>query len=141
MFILLAALHSPPVFPRSVGAQEAQEHSAVDSRPIVYWWSGCKYCLRLRIRSGRNARGLRWAGIRRDWHQLGGGGSLPGVGHDPVSPIAERFGDTVRLTVNAEQSGSPVIELPGGDLRRDALRGDSLDAAGKVAVEERGPGR
>ncbi|MEK2494031.1 hypothetical protein WN990_31230 [Kitasatospora purpeofusca] len=54
----------------------------------------------------------------RDWHVFLDGGSLLGFGHEPVSPVAERFGDTVRLTVNAEQNGSPVIELPVTELRR-----------------------
>ncbi|MET9408615.1 hypothetical protein ABZX90_23030 [Streptomyces sp. NPDC002935] len=34
-----------------------------------------------------------------------------------MSPIAERFGDVVRLTVNAERSDSPVIELSVTELR------------------------
>lgn len=53
----------------------------------------------------------------RDWYQLVGDGRTLGFGHDPVSPLAERFGDTARLTVNAEQSDSPVIELSVADLR------------------------
>lgn len=53
----------------------------------------------------------------RDWHQFLDGGDLLGFGHDPESPLAERTGDTVRLTVNAEQSDSPVIELPVTELR------------------------
>ncbi|WP_459651542.1 hypothetical protein [Kitasatospora sp. Ki12] len=53
----------------------------------------------------------------RDWHVFADGGGLLGFGHEPVSPVAERFGDTVRLTVNAEHSGSPVIELPVTELR------------------------
>ncbi|MFE4516874.1 hypothetical protein ACFRMQ_22070 [Kitasatospora sp. NPDC056783] len=53
----------------------------------------------------------------RDWHRLIDRGGLLGFGHDPVSPAAERFGDTVRLTVDAEQSDSPVIELPVAELR------------------------
>ncbi|MFE9857450.1 hypothetical protein [Streptomyces sp. NPDC005780] len=53
----------------------------------------------------------------RDWHQFVDDGGLIGFGHDPVSPIAERFDDTVRLTVNAEQSDSPVIELCVSELR------------------------
>ncbi|MGK5543224.1 glutaredoxin domain-containing protein [Streptomyces sp. URMC 127] len=66
LFVLLAGLHSPLAFPRSIGAEEAQDRSAVDGRPIVYWRSGCKYCLRLRIRLGRNARRLHWVDIWRD---------------------------------------------------------------------------
>ncbi|MFD0418363.1 hypothetical protein [Streptomyces sp. NPDC127108] len=53
----------------------------------------------------------------RDWHQFLDGGSLLGFGHDPLSPVAERFGDTVRLTVNADQSDSPAIELSITKLR------------------------
>lgn len=46
-----------------------------------------------------------------------GDGSLPSFGHDP-SPLAERVGGTVRLTVDAERDDSPVIELPVTELRR-----------------------
>ncbi|MFE1906701.1 hypothetical protein ACFW96_23965 [Streptomyces gardneri] len=52
----------------------------------------------------------------RDWHAFAQDGHLLGFGHDPVSPVAERSGDTIRLTVNAEQSDSPVIELPVTEL-------------------------
>ncbi|MER6943018.1 glutaredoxin domain-containing protein [Nonomuraea sp. NPDC000554] len=66
MFVLLAGLYSPLAFPRSIGAVEAQRRSAVDGQPIVYWRTGCKYCLRLRIRLGRDARRLHWVDIWRD---------------------------------------------------------------------------
>lgn len=66
MFALLAGLNSPLVFPRSIGAVEAQRRSAVDGRPIVYWRPGCMYCLRLRIRLGRGAGRLHWVDIWRD---------------------------------------------------------------------------
>ncbi|WP_226967159.1 hypothetical protein [Streptomyces phaeolivaceus] len=33
---------------------------------------------------------------RRDWHRFVDDGNLLGFGHDPVSPVAERFGDIVR---------------------------------------------
>ncbi|WP_318280410.1 hypothetical protein [Streptomyces griseoloalbus] len=46
-----------------------------------------------------------------DWHQIVDGGRTLWFGHDPQSSAAERFGDTVRLTVDAEQSDSPVIEV------------------------------
>ncbi|MFG2359062.1 glutaredoxin domain-containing protein [Streptomyces sp. NPDC048521] len=65
-FVLLAGVNSPLVFPRSIGALEAQRRSAVDGRPVVYWRSGCKYCLRLRIRLGRSARQAHWVDIWRD---------------------------------------------------------------------------
>ncbi|WP_406193050.1 hypothetical protein OH807_02055 [Kitasatospora sp. NBC_01560] len=66
LFLLLAVLHSPLVFPRSVGAEEAQRRSAADGRPVVYWRPGCKYCLRLRFRLGRSARRLHWVDIWQD---------------------------------------------------------------------------
>lgn len=64
VFVLLAGLHSPLAFPRSISAAEAQQRSAADG--IVYWRAGCQYCLRLRIRLGRDARRLHWVDIWRD---------------------------------------------------------------------------
>ncbi|MDP4502122.1 glutaredoxin domain-containing protein [Nonomuraea turcica] len=66
VFLLLAVRYSPLAFPRSIGAAEAQRRSAADGRPIVYWRAGCKYCLRLRTRLGRDARRLHWVDIWRD---------------------------------------------------------------------------
>jgi hypothetical protein len=66
LFLLLAGMTSPLIFPRSISALEAQRRSAVDGRPVVFWRSGCTYCLRLRIRLGRSARQLHWVDIWRD---------------------------------------------------------------------------
>ncbi|WP_217368255.1 hypothetical protein [Kitasatospora sp. MMS16-BH015] len=52
----------------------------------------------------------------RDWSSVTDGTGAAMFGHDPVA-LAERDGDTVRLTVDREQSDSPVIELPVTDLR------------------------
>jgi glutaredoxin len=65
-FLALAGVNSPLIFPRSIGAQEAQRRSAVDGRPVVFWRPGCQYCIRLRIRLGRSARQLHWVNIWRD---------------------------------------------------------------------------
>ncbi|MER6849798.1 MULTISPECIES: glutaredoxin domain-containing protein [Streptomyces] len=65
-FVALAGVNSPLMFPRSIGAGEAQRRSVVDGRPIVFWRPGCKYCMRLRIRLGRSARQLHWVNIWRD---------------------------------------------------------------------------
>lgn len=65
-FLALAGVHSPLIFPRSIGAQEAQRRSGVDGRPVVFWRPGCKYCIRLRIRLGRSARQMHWINIWRD---------------------------------------------------------------------------
>ncbi|GAA0445015.1 hypothetical protein GCM10009544_04740 [Streptomyces stramineus] len=54
---------------------------------------------------------------RHDWLEVLDGDGRASFGHDP-SPLAERLGDTVRLTVDAEQDDSPVIELPLAELRR-----------------------
>ncbi|MFG2819172.1 hypothetical protein ACGFX4_07040 [Kitasatospora sp. NPDC048365] len=51
----------------------------------------------------------------RDWYRLTDGDGVLGFGHDP-SPLAERTGDTLRLTVDSERSDSPVIELPAAEL-------------------------
>ncbi|MFJ6069740.1 glutaredoxin domain-containing protein [Streptomyces sp. NPDC093065] len=66
VFVLLAGLNSPLLFPRPIGALEAQRRSAVDGRPVVFWRPGCTYCMRLRIRLGRRARRLYWVDIWRD---------------------------------------------------------------------------
>ncbi|MEV6161730.1 glutaredoxin domain-containing protein [Streptomyces sp. NPDC052052] len=66
LWVLLAGVNSPLLFPRSIGALEAQRRSAADGRPIVFWRPGCRYCLRLRIRLGRSARQLHWVDIWRD---------------------------------------------------------------------------
>ncbi|MGC4976611.1 glutaredoxin domain-containing protein [Streptomyces sp. DT199] len=66
LFLLLAGGHSPLVFPRPVGALEAERRSAADGRPVVYWRPGCQYCLRLRVRLGRDARRVHWVDIWRD---------------------------------------------------------------------------
>ncbi|MCZ4610214.1 glutaredoxin domain-containing protein [Streptomyces sp. Lzd4kr] len=66
VFVLLAGVNSPLIFPRSIGALEARRRSAVDGRPIVYWRPGCPYCMRLRVRLGRTARQAYWVDIWRD---------------------------------------------------------------------------
>ncbi|MEV6670070.1 hypothetical protein [Streptomyces sp. NPDC051162] len=68
----------------------------------------------------------------RDWGEVVDGSGWASFGHDPA-PLAERFGDTVRLTVDAEQSDSPVIELPVTELRR-LLDGAEDDLANFLAL-------
>ncbi|MFD8751070.1 glutaredoxin domain-containing protein [Kitasatospora sp. NPDC059577] len=65
-FTAAAAMNSPLVFPRSLSASEAQRRAAADGRPVVFWRPGCTYCLRLRLRLGRDARRLHWVDIWRD---------------------------------------------------------------------------
>ncbi|MCB8901043.1 MULTISPECIES: glutaredoxin domain-containing protein [unclassified Streptomyces] len=66
VFLLLAVTNSPLIFPKSIGALEAQRRSAEDGRPVVFWRPGCVFCLRLRIRLGRSARRMHWVDIWRD---------------------------------------------------------------------------
>ncbi|MFF1695266.1 glutaredoxin domain-containing protein [Streptomyces sp. NPDC058257] len=66
VFVLLAGVNSPLIYPRSISALEARRRSAVDGRPVVFWRPGCTYCLRLRVRLGRGARHVHWVNIWRD---------------------------------------------------------------------------
>lgn len=66
VFLVVAGVHSPLIFPKPIGALEAQRRSAADGRPVVLWRPGCTYCIRLRIRLGRSARHLHWVDIWRD---------------------------------------------------------------------------
>ncbi|QKZ24298.1 glutaredoxin domain-containing protein [Streptomyces chartreusis] len=66
VFVLLAGVNSPLIFPRSIGALEARRRSAADGRPVVYWRPGCPYCMRLRVRLGRATRQAHWVNIWRD---------------------------------------------------------------------------
>ncbi|MFJ9469046.1 hypothetical protein [Streptomyces caniferus] len=53
----------------------------------------------------------------RDWREVLDGTGCSSFGHDPSS-AAERVGDTVRLTLDADaKDGSPVIELPMEQVR------------------------
>lgn len=53
----------------------------------------------------------------RDWLKVLDGSGRAYFGHDPSS-VAERVGDTVRLTLDADaQDGSPVTELPVDQVR------------------------
>ncbi|MEV6731380.1 MULTISPECIES: hypothetical protein [unclassified Streptomyces] len=53
----------------------------------------------------------------RDWLEALDGTGCSYFGHDPSS-VAERVGDTVRLTLDAHaKDGSPVIELPVDEVR------------------------
>ncbi|MFD7445998.1 hypothetical protein [Streptomyces sp. NPDC059909] len=64
---------------------------------------------------------------RGDWLKVFGGDGWASFGHDP-SPLAERVGETVRLTVDAERDDSSIIELPANKLRR-LLAGAERDLA------------
>ncbi|CAM5674346.1 hypothetical protein SAVIM338S_07124 [Streptomyces avidinii] len=69
----------------------------------------------------------------RDWHRFFDGDSVLWFGHDPQSSVAERVGDAIRLTVDAEQSHGQVIELSVTDLHR-LLADAERDLAGFLAL-------
>ncbi|WP_199836710.1 hypothetical protein [Streptomyces sp. CB01373] len=69
---------------------------------------------------------------RGDWLDALGGDGRASYGHTP-SPLAERHGDVIRLTVDADRDGSPVIELPTDELRR-LLTGAEHKLAGFVRL-------
>ena len=53
---------TPYAFPRTVTDQEAR----ADGRPIIYWRTGCSYCLRMRVALGPLGRRAVWVNIHRD---------------------------------------------------------------------------
>ncbi|MGW2374753.1 hypothetical protein [Kitasatospora sp. NPDC001683] len=53
----------------------------------------------------------------RSWLEVVDGNGRASFGHTPT-PLAERHGYWVRLTVDAEEDDSPAIELPVTELRR-----------------------
>ncbi|MFB6720700.1 hypothetical protein ACFCV3_11085 [Kribbella sp. NPDC056345] len=65
----------------------------------------------------------------REWRQLLSPGGLIAYGHPPVSPLAERIGDTILLTADTEQADSPTLELTDADLARmlAEVEGDLTD--------------
>jgi len=72
---------------------------------------------------------------REWWEVVDGGADRPWLGHDP-QPIAERFGDTVRLTLDSGSRDSPTIELPAAELGH-LLLGVERDLADFVALAAR----
>jgi mycoredoxin len=62
VFVVLALLFSPLVFPRTMSAAEA----VARGRPIVYWRPGCQYCLRLRLALIGTAGRASWVNIWAD---------------------------------------------------------------------------
>ncbi|KKK07776.1 glutaredoxin domain-containing protein [Micromonospora sp. HK10] len=93
VFLALAVLLSPLVFPRSLTAAQAQERSARDGRPVVYWRPGCRYCLRLRRRLGRRAGQVYWVNI---WRDPAGAAAVRAVtGGDETVPTVVARGEAV----------------------------------------------
>ncbi|AEV87493.1 Glutaredoxin-C4 [Actinoplanes sp. SE50] len=58
VFLVLAVVTSPLVFPRPAGV--------ANGRPVIYWRPGCPFCLRLRARLGPDAARFAWVDIWAD---------------------------------------------------------------------------
>ncbi|MEV8455638.1 hypothetical protein AB0467_26460 [Streptomyces sp. NPDC052095] len=108
VFLTLAAMNSPLVFPRSIGAQEAERRAGSDGRPIVFWRPGCTYCLRLRLRLGRGAHRMHWVNI---WHDPAGAATVRAAndGNETVPTV-------VLLGPNGERS--TLTNPPPAEVRK-----------------------
>lgn len=65
--VLLVLLVSTPVaFPRSPGDAAGRRAAAERQAPLIYWRSGCTYCLRMRAALGTRGRRAVWVNISGD---------------------------------------------------------------------------
>lgn len=71
----------------------------------------------------------------RAWYDVLDGSGLAYFGHNP-SPAAERRGELVRLTADAERSDSPVVEVSVAELRQ-LIAGAERDLANFCARASR----
>lgn len=64
--LLLVVTCTPVAFPRSPG--DAAGRAAAEARgvPLIYWRTGCSYCIRLRLVLGPAGRRAVWVNVRRD---------------------------------------------------------------------------
>ncbi|MGW1228001.1 glutaredoxin domain-containing protein [Streptomyces sp. NPDC001478] len=66
IFVVIAVVNSPLIFPNSIGAEEALRRGAAEGRPVVLWRPGCTFCIRMRLRLGASARRMYWVNIWND---------------------------------------------------------------------------
>jgi mycoredoxin len=64
--LVAAWVLSPWFFPASPSDQEARRLARDTGAPVIYWRTGCSYCLRLRFALGRAGRRAIWVDITRD---------------------------------------------------------------------------
>jgi mycoredoxin len=100
VFVVLALVLSPVVFPRSVSAAEALRRQADEGTAIVYWRPGCQFCLRLRVRLGADGRRASWVNI---WADEDGAAAVRSVaGGNETVPTVVIAGEA---TVNPDPRG------------------------------------
>lgn len=64
--LLAAWVFSPWFFPRSPTDVEARRLADDTGAPVIYWRTGCSYCLRLRLALGRAGHRAIWVDTTRD---------------------------------------------------------------------------
>ncbi|CAM5410214.1 hypothetical protein SBADM41S_07164 [Streptomyces badius] len=131
LFTLFAVVHSPLIFPGPVPAAEALRRAAADGRPVVYWRPGCTYCLRLRLRLGRDASRLHWVNI---WRDPAGAAAVRAAtgGTRPCRPSSSRTGRTsTRTRRGYADSCRPARDRPGrGTVLQLSTRTDGMNPYG-----------
>ncbi|SFC83965.1 Glutaredoxin [Nocardioides terrae] len=65
--VLVLLLTATPVpFPRSPGDAAGRAEAEARGVPLIYWRTGCTFCIRLRLALGRSGRRAVWVNVSRD---------------------------------------------------------------------------
>jgi mycoredoxin len=64
--LVAAWVLSPRFFPASPGDTEARRLAEETGAPVIYWRTGCSYCLRLRLALGRLGSRAVWVDVSAD---------------------------------------------------------------------------
>lgn len=64
--LVVLVLGTPVAFPRSPGDAVGRAEAARRGVPVIYWRSGCVFCLRMRLLLGLAGRRAVWVNIHRD---------------------------------------------------------------------------
>jgi glutaredoxin len=64
--LIVVVTLTPVAFPRSPGDARGRVLAAGRGVPLIYWRTGCSYCIRLRLALGRAGRRAVWVNVSRD---------------------------------------------------------------------------
>jgi mycoredoxin len=64
--LVLVLFSTPVVFPRSPGDASGRAEAEARGVPLIYWRTGCTYCIRLRLVLGTVGGRAVWVNVRRD---------------------------------------------------------------------------
>ncbi|HEU5038146.1 MAG TPA: glutaredoxin [Nocardioides sp.] len=64
--LVVLVLGTPVAFPRSPGDAAGRADAARRGVPLIYWRSGCTFCVRMRLFLGLAGRRAVWVNIHRD---------------------------------------------------------------------------